>query len=261
MPPNLLGDYHVPTTSSAVNRGAASKAGVNAPTTDYDGNARPGAGGLDAGADEVVSTAPPFPAAAVLDNFNRANGPLGPNWAGNTAATRFHVNTNNAQVLGAGGAVWWNTGATYGASQEAFMTLTAIGASTSTLTRTQGLLLKSNGVDAATAGGQGIEVRYVNDTTAAPDRVEVRTKAIGGPWTTVTTITSATFATGNQLGARVRSDGTLTVYQNGVAVGTANVGAALGTATGRIGAIYSISNPTNTAQIGRFDSFGGGNAP
>ena len=60
VPPNLLGDYHVPTTSSAVNRGAASKAGVDAPTTDYDGNARPGAGGLfDAGADEVVSTAPP----------------------------------------------------------------------------------------------------------------------------------------------------------------------------------------------------------
>ncbi len=262
VPPNLLGDYHVPTTSSAVNRGAASKAGVNAPTTDYDGDARPGAGGLfDAGADEVVSTAPPFPAAAVLDNFNRANGALGANWAGTTAQTRFRVNANSAQALGVGGAVWWNAGAAFGASQEAYMTLTAIGASTSTLTRTQGLLLKSNGVDPATTGGQAIEVRYVNDTTAAPDRVEVRTKLSGGSWTTVTTITSATFATGNQLGARVRADGTLTVYQNGIVVGTANVGATLAAATGRIGASYSISDPANVNQIGRFDDFGGGNAP
>ncbi|MBI5964231.1 MAG: hypothetical protein HY863_12200, partial [Chloroflexi bacterium] len=52
--PNLLGDYHIPSTSLAVNAGAASKSGVNAPTSDFDGNARPSAGGYEIGADETV---------------------------------------------------------------------------------------------------------------------------------------------------------------------------------------------------------------
>jgi uncharacterized repeat protein (TIGR01451 family) len=53
LPPNLLGDYHITNASPAYNFGAANKSGVNAPSTDIDGQGRPAFGGYDAGADEV----------------------------------------------------------------------------------------------------------------------------------------------------------------------------------------------------------------
>jgi hypothetical protein len=49
-----MGNYHITTTSPAVNRGAASKGAVAAPTTDIDGQPRPLNGAFDAGADEVL---------------------------------------------------------------------------------------------------------------------------------------------------------------------------------------------------------------
>ena len=54
VPPNLMGNYHITTTSPAVNLGAASKGAVAAPTTDIDGQSRPLNGAFDAGADEVL---------------------------------------------------------------------------------------------------------------------------------------------------------------------------------------------------------------
>jgi hypothetical protein len=71
LPPYLLGDYHLQDTSPAINLGAASKNGVNAPTSDIDGPAtRPVATGYDIGADEfgtgaVVLPPPPPPPPAV----------------------------------------------------------------------------------------------------------------------------------------------------------------------------------------------------
>jgi hypothetical protein len=81
-PPNLLGDYHLGACpgSSACNLGAANKAvpayqqpaaptpyqptgttTLNAPTTDYDNQARPALGGFDSGADEFSGATPPPP--------------------------------------------------------------------------------------------------------------------------------------------------------------------------------------------------------
>lgn len=54
LPVNLLGNYHLQSGSPAINLGAPSKNGVNAPTTDIDDQARPANGCLfDSGADEV----------------------------------------------------------------------------------------------------------------------------------------------------------------------------------------------------------------
>ena len=39
--PNVVGDYHLTGTSPAIDLGAASKSGVNAPANDYDSQARP----------------------------------------------------------------------------------------------------------------------------------------------------------------------------------------------------------------------------
>jgi uncharacterized repeat protein (TIGR01451 family) len=63
LPPSVLGDYHLlDSTSPAANAGAASKAlpsyaqpptSQAAPTSDFDGDPRPGSGGFDIGADEL----------------------------------------------------------------------------------------------------------------------------------------------------------------------------------------------------------------
>jgi len=55
--PNLLGDYHIQGTSPAINIGAASKSGVNAPTLDFDNEGRPSDGGYEIGADETPTRA------------------------------------------------------------------------------------------------------------------------------------------------------------------------------------------------------------
>jgi len=71
-PPNLLGNYHLAGCpgSPACNLGAASAAGVNAPATDIDNQARPALGGFDSGADEFGSaTTPPPPPPAGQDLY------------------------------------------------------------------------------------------------------------------------------------------------------------------------------------------------
>ena len=62
-PANMLGDYHLANCpgSPACNLGAASAGGVNAPTTDIDGDGRPALGGFDSGSDEYAGTTPPPP--------------------------------------------------------------------------------------------------------------------------------------------------------------------------------------------------------
>jgi hypothetical protein len=60
-PPNLMGDYHLPASSPAVDLGANSKAGVNAPADDIDGDGRPFGPAIDSGADEQPGAVPPPP--------------------------------------------------------------------------------------------------------------------------------------------------------------------------------------------------------
>ena len=63
--PNLLGDYHLMAGSPAIDFGAASKSGVNAPPIDIDNGARPAGAGFDSGADEF-GAGTPSPAAPTL---------------------------------------------------------------------------------------------------------------------------------------------------------------------------------------------------
>lgn len=53
LPPTLMGNYHLQGTSPAIDQGAASKGGINAPTTDIDDDPRPAGAAVDIGADEI----------------------------------------------------------------------------------------------------------------------------------------------------------------------------------------------------------------
>jgi len=78
LPANKMGDYHLASCSSpACNLGAAiNGAGVSAPTTDYDDQARPALGGFDAGADEFGATiAPPTVKEFFFSTQGNANPP------------------------------------------------------------------------------------------------------------------------------------------------------------------------------------------
>jgi hypothetical protein len=257
LPPNLMGDYHIPSTSPAVDGAAASKAPVNAPLSDYDNDVRPAGSGFDIGADEIAGgiTVTPFPRTAVLDNFDRANNaninvPTA-NWAGTLGG--FRINTNTLQARNGAGPIWWNTTA-FGANQEAFITLNTISSAASQ----QSLILKLSGTGPAAANGAYIEVRY------NAGAIQIYTKAPAQALTLRTSI-SVTLVNGDTLGARALSDGSVSVFRNNVQIGTTNVtsGAtpwptALAQGGGKIGLWFVNTTNTNFA---RLDNFGGGTMP
>jgi hypothetical protein len=206
-----------------------------------------------------------FPSTPVLDNFNRStnanNQGLGPNWSndGNTPSIyRIPSLTsgfpNQVQVRGTGNTSWLPT--VFSPDQEAYFTFTKI----STVATEQALLLKFNGTSPSANGAALIEVAY----NAINNTVVVRTKSPGQNLNSAVTRAAfhATFAAGDQLGARARADGTVRVYNNGALIGqmtipTTGAGAwPQGTGGGRIGVRFS--GPTN-ANDARFDDFGGGN--
>jgi hypothetical protein len=257
-PPNLLGDYHIQPTSPAVNAGAASWLGIAAPFFDYDNGPRPTGTGYDVGADELPGGAPPglpFPATGILDNFNRPDGTLGTAWRGNTSILRFRVNSQQAQVIGLGGAVYWNT-PVFGNRQEVFVTFVK----TVPDAANQALLLKST-LDINPNLASVIVVNYL----ALTGQVEVRTHTPAQGWVLRGTF-PATFLPGDQFGARALQTGIVTVYQNGVQIGQVDLSAGAQPWTGNagggsIGVWYTRAGGFGVPNDARFDNFGGGNVP
>jgi hypothetical protein len=263
--PELMGDYHITSGSAAVNSGAASKAvpayqqppaTLNAPTTDIDNQARPSGGGFDKGADETGGGPPvvAFPLTSLLDDFNRANGSLGANWAGTVSQANFRINSNSVQVRSSGGQVYWNA-SSFGANQEAFLTFTDLGAASTE----QGLLLKFNGSSPTSANAAYISVIYSGGAITVRSRAPLQGIQTRGS-------VAVSFAVGDTLGARALSDGTVLIYKNGVQIGNLNVtsGAnpwptARAQAGGRIGAWFTGS--FSGSGDARFDNFGGGTMP
>ncbi|MFN3983253.1 MAG: hypothetical protein ACK4SA_22985, partial [Caldilinea sp.] len=254
--PNLLGDYHIATGSSAVNAGVENRSGVSAPGDDIDGQTRPWDGGIDSGADELYGTVAAFPYTPVRDNFNRADGAIGANWGGQSA--RFAINSNQLNVTAAGlSTVHWSS-QSFGPNQEAFFTFTNIAANAEEV----GLLLKLNGASAANANMSAINVNY--DRRPGQNNIQIWTHQTGQGWRLRATFPGVTFNMGDQLGARTLADGTVNVYRNGVLLGAASVlggaapqwPAALAAGGGRIG-IYYVT-PANSVSV---DNFGGGDVP
>lgn len=177
----------------------------------------------------------------VLDNFNRANGSLGSNWAG---ATGGYSIVNNQMDVGSGNDVYWTT--VFGANQEAYVTLTNIDLAASEID----LLLKAQ---SNTYWGNGVlEVFYL----PASSVVQVWTFTTQQNWVQRGADIPIAFANGDRFGARVTATGQVQVYRNGVLLATRDASAwTYATSGGYIG-VWILNGPNSV-----LDDFGGGTVP
>lgn len=200
------------------------------------------AGAIDTSAVQVVVSGDfAFPTTGVLDDFERADGPLGGAWAGNTGGMAI---SGGALAPGApdGWAVW--DGAGFGAEQEARFTFGSIAGGAGEYA----LALKVQGL-ALTDGH--LEVRW----DAAAQQAMVRTFAPGPGWQVRGGPWAIAFQAGDRFGARARADGLVEVFRNGARFATASVGDwAFAGAGGRVGLALAGAGGS------RLDDFGGGDA-
>jgi len=180
-----------------------------------------------------------FPSTIVLDNFNRANGAPGKNWAGATAG--YSIVSNRLDV-GTGSALFWKV-ASFGTSQEAFVTLTAIDTAGSELD----LLLKSQ---SSTTWSSGV-IKVLYDPIA--QNVQVWTYSSTQGWVQRGTNIPVTFVNGDQLGARAKSNGMVEIYRNGVLLGLRDANGWTYSANGGYIGLWFVN-----AGNALLDDFGGG---
>lgn len=183
-----------------------------------------------------------FPARAVLDNFDRADGRLGSNWRGATQLDQYRLN-NGIVSVGKGGLLTWRAPA-FGPDQEAFMRLSTLNPTSAHHT----LALKVRGQSHA------ILVSY----DAPGQQISVEALVPGRGWRNVASY-PVTLQPGALLGARAFADGTIAVYADCLLLGTADTRTVAGNTYvsqgGQIGVWFM--NAAGAA----FDDFGGGNLP
>ncbi|MBL8092741.1 MAG: hypothetical protein JNL73_01140, partial [Anaerolineales bacterium] len=183
-----------------------------------------------------------FPSTGVLDTFDRANGAVGSNWAGQAGG--YSIATNRLDV-GSGGDVYWSP-TSFGANQEAFVTYTTIDPNGVELD----LLLKSQSATSWTSGV--LEVWYQPQSGVA----QVWTFTTSQGWVQRGADIPVTLVNGDQFGARVRSNGQVEVYRNGVLLGTRDAsGWTFASSGGYIGLWF------DSASSSVLDNFGGGTLP
>jgi glucose/arabinose dehydrogenase/PKD repeat protein len=186
-----------------------------------------------------VGSPSPFPTTAVLDNFNRANGAMGPNWGDSNGQLAIASNVLRQSVSGWNDAVW--TPAAFGPDQEAFVRLSTISTATSELD----VMLKVQGAS-WTAGI--IELRY-SPATAELALSTYDPLAGWQGWL----LLNRTLVSGDVIGARSYATGVVDVYVNGANVGTADIRAWPYYANGGF-----IGIEMGSATASRMDDFGGG---
>jgi hypothetical protein len=181
-----------------------------------------------------------------LDDFNRLNGPLGSSWSGHTEGGDYKIRDQQLRVhIGDPGMLYWQPDI-FGSAQEAFVTLTRLDKRTKGDDARQSVLLKVQGAIPNTING-AIEVRYY----AQAQKVRVQSRLPGQNWQVLAQF-PASFADGDQLGARALADGHVQVFRNGLLIGEAQADAFFANIGGRIG--MRCIDARNTL----LDDFGGG---
>lgn len=179
-----------------------------------------------------------FPTTGILDSFNRGNGPIGSNWSGQTSG--YGIVSSQLDV-GTSEDIYWN-GTTFGADQEAYMTLTTIDPNGSEI----GLILKSQ----SNSSIIGMIVVVYNPV---PKSVQVWTYTTAQGWQARGNVIPVTFVNGDQFGARAIANGNVEVYRNGTLLATSSVTGWPSYAGGGYIGIFPLA-ASNTV----LDNFGGG---
>jgi RHS repeat-associated protein len=188
----------------------------------------------------TATTCGGFPSIGILDNFNRANGGIGTNWAGSTGGYSI---AGNQLDIGTGADIYWSP-VSFGADQEAYVTITTIDGAASEF----GLILKAQSNAGRDPGL--IEVLYdPYDTTNG----EVQVWTWNGTWQQIGGGTQTTFVNGDRLGARARPDGQIEVYRNGTLLTTRDVSGWAYAGNGGYIGMWTVG-----AGSGVLDDFGGG---
>jgi hypothetical protein len=276
----------------AVNKGSAASPSIapygvtSAATTDIDDSVRPfpaGTTNFDIGADEYGAPPPAAPTplppviANLLDDFNRAAAlSLGSNWTVRATSVLFVVASpfrlvglpDGTAISQAPGFTTWNP-STFGANQQAGVTLTTLPAATSTATIS--LILKASTATFTTgtiasqtrSPATYLEVRYSENQHTI--RVGYATNNHTPTFPAGSTL-SVDFDAGDRLSAVATGSagtGTVQVFRNGVSVGTVIVngwGASNNNAGGQVGLRYIGPLLPNTANSTKVDDFSGGNS-
>lgn len=184
----------------------------------------------------------------VLDDFNRPDGGLGPDWSGRVGG--YAIRNQQVQV-GAGGEIYW-MGQSFGTSQRASMTLINI----SQTGHFHSLILKAQGDKQPSVKAGIIIVRYISSMGVV--RIETYQPGNAGPYGAFWIISSfpASFNNGDEFAAEALADGSVKVYKNGELIGSGDTvpvhGNWFANRGGRIGVSF-----TRTADA-RFDDFNGG---
>ena len=189
-----------------------------------------------------TSTPVAFPSTSILDSFTRADGPIGSNWLG--ATQNYSIATNTLQNVGGNtDPIFWQS--SFGADQEVFMTITSMDTTASEVD----LVLKAQDTTPCNL----IEVWYQPSRGTA----QVWTCHNWGTWTQHGSDIPLSLAAGDQFGARAQADGTVTVYKNGTAVGSATIDSSWPyVANSGYGGIWLIDAPGTI-----LDDVGGGARP
>jgi len=177
----------------------------------------------------------------LLDDFNRANGPLGTNWSGNQAKYRILGNQLIVWSNASNSDVYWKE--VFGVDQEAFVTFTNV----NTKAPEQILLLKSQ--SNKTWGDGVVEALY----DARNQIVQVWTWEWPKGWVKYGNDIPATFAIGDTFSARAYGNGMVEVYRNGVLLGERDITSWSHYAKGGYIGLWFIGARGTT-----LDNFGGG---
>lgn len=185
----------------------------------------------------LASTA--FPVTPLLDDFNRPDSTnIGPNWSGDSA--QFSIEASTLHQANPGGRLAWSP-TPFGAAQEAYFSFYEM-----TPGSGYDLFLK---LQADTTTEAGLRVRY--DVDAAT--VSLSAFSGGAPETLLAGPLALPCADGDQLGARVYSNGAVQVFRNGTPAATwSAAGWPFALLPGRIGVGITGNGGAH------LDDFGGG---
>jgi hypothetical protein len=181
---------------------------------------------------------PAFPQTGILDNFNRSNGAIGANWGGST--TGYNIASNQLGIT-TGNTIFWKA-ASFGGNQEVFVTFATINNTSAVMN----LVLKSQSASSVVAE---VEVRYhpLNKT------LSVYTYNSSQGWVLRGAALSITLANGDRVGARATASGQVTIYRNGILLGTRDIAPWPNYASGGYIGLRISGN-----SVIKLDDFGGG---